>query len=140
MATETDVYKALLDSVHAFRSNRAQPIPLSFPNVEFKQTTFPYLDFQDFRSDANMQGTGELRKIEGVMMITVIAERNTGVIKSKEIVSEILDFYPKGAGFEAPGVDDLRVVIHKQANERPPIYEGTEMRIPITIPYQTSRR
>ena len=139
---ETRVYKRLLDEVETFVVAKANQdpsvgLPVALPNIGFEPTTYPYLEVQDFRVDSAKPTNGALKNISGVFQVTIIQKRNEGIIAVKELASEIVDTFATGSRFYD---DDLCVTIHQQANERPPIYEDNEVRVPITIPYRAYRR
>ncbi|CAM3779365.1 phage tail terminator-like protein [Litorimonas haliclonae] len=142
IGAETRVYKRLLDEVETFVGFMAEQEPsvalrVAIPNVGFEPTTYPYLDVQDFSADGAGPTLGPLKNISGVFQVTIIQRRNAGIIDVKELASRLLTVFAKGNRFYD---DDLCVTIHQQANERPPIYEDNEVRVPITIPYRAYRR
>jgi hypothetical protein len=135
MATgdEARVYQIMLDAVKDFNDLPANGFRVSIPNKDFDPTTFPYLDVQDFRADRNGQHLGSTKFVVGIFQVTVIDKRGVGIVAAKEVASRLIDEFPMGRRL----IDgDLCVQIVKQVNERPPIYEDTEIRIPVTIPYQ----
>ena len=136
MATgdEARVYQIMLDAVKAFNDLPANGFRVSIPNKDFTPTTFPYLDVQDFRADRNGPTLGSLKLIAGVFQVTVIAKRGTGLTEAKEIASRIIAHFPMPTNLFD---DDICVEVMQQANERPPIYEDTEVRVPVTIPYRS---
>jgi hypothetical protein len=135
MATgdEARVYQIMLDAVKDFAEKPENDLRTSIPNKDFTPTTFPYLDVQDFRADRNGQHLGPTKFVVGTFQVTVIDKRGTGILAAKEVASRLLDEFPMGRRLTD---GTLCVQIVKQVNERPPIYEDTEIRIPVTIPYQ----
>lgn len=133
MPTETDVYQRLLDHIEAANAKPGWGYRVSIPNKEFTPTTYPYLDIQYFPAELNGQFIGDTMTIAGVFMVTVIQLRNKGVIETMNIASKVRDEFPMGARLY--GDAGLCVQINEQANIRPPLFEDSEMRIPITIPY-----
>lgn len=130
---EARVYKALLNHIEAFNAKPENGFRVSIPNKAFTPTSYPYLDVQDFRAERRGPTLGTLKTIGGIFQVTVIIERNTGLVEAKEIVSRIIAHVPKGLRLYD---ENTCVHISQQANERAPIYEDTEVRVPVTIPYE----
>lgn len=133
---EARVLEALDTHLNAFTSASLGVLPIAKPNEGYdpKADGKKYLDVAYLPVERASPTLGRMKRIEGILQITVVFPQRTGIRAIKEVVSELIDhFYPTLKLWSG----SVGVQIHSQPNERPPIYDDPEIRVPVHIPYQS---
>lgn len=123
--TPSAIYDALLTRCGTVPGS----YPTSYPNQTFSPPqTAPYLLVEVFPNRPRWEALGPGKLDQGVLQITVVSPKRTGLIPIAEIANTILAHFPKGLRF-----DGVRVAGEPWVAQ--PLIEASEIRLPVTIPW-----
>lgn len=108
-------------------------LPIAYPDKPFKPAVDApdgkYVEVALFFNRPAWEGVASGKVDQGLLQITVVWPRNAGVIKPLEAVAEVMAHFPKALALS----NGVKVSAEPYAAS--PIIEGSETRIPVTIPW-----
>ena len=133
MPTTADgrVFARLMQHISALTTTPVTEI--AWPNVAFTPTTRPYLDVTFLPAPQPWQGHGGIRKLAGILQISVVADRESGLATPTELAGQVATHFPAHMRvYDA----DIAVEIPRHPDVLPALYDGPDVRLPVSIPYQ----
>jgi hypothetical protein len=129
MASPDQIATALLARVATLVTG-SPTLPVAYPDRPFTPPADgKYLDVAVFFNRPAWEGVASGKVDQGLLQITVVWPRNTGIIKPMEVVSTVMAHFTKGATLTGT------VKVAAEPYSASPIFEGSETRIPVTIPW-----
>jgi hypothetical protein len=105
-------------------------LPVAYPEITFDPPTDgKYLEASLFFNRPAWEAVDSGKQDQGLLQVTVVWPRGAGVIAPMEAAAEVLDHFPKALSLS----DGVRISAQPWAAS--PIIEGSETRIPVTIPW-----
>ncbi|NHK29192.1 hypothetical protein FF098_014825 [Parvularcula flava] len=103
-------------------------------NVDHKRGTKDYLEVAILPVRSEVPALAGVRRARGILQVTVAVKRNRGIVKAMELVSQVCDHCPSGTLLQS---GDICVRFNSQSSPTAPLVERDEIRIPVSIPYQS---
>lgn len=104
------------------------------PQKDANKKLIPYLQVDFFPNRPAWEGITNGKLAQGILLITVIWPRGQDLIAANEAAQAVMDHFAKGLPLiDATG--SVRVTISAEPYTVAPIFEDTDLRIPITIPW-----
>lgn len=124
--TPSQIFDALLARVGTLPGN----YPTSYPNQTFTPPANAiYLIAEVFPNRPKWDGLGAGEKLDqGLLQITVVSPKRSGIIPVTQVSDAILAHFPKGLRLGA-----LKVTGEPWVAQ--PLIEASEVRLPVTVPW-----
>lgn len=129
---EGQVATLLLGHAKAFAA--ANSIEVAYPNVKFKRDQYPYIQVDILPVARSAISTGNLRQISGLIQITVITDKDAGIIQGIEWVGRVSEHFRQGTVLFGDG---LRVTFNDQPRPATYLIENEQVRHPVSFQYLT---
>jgi hypothetical protein len=108
-------------------------MPVTYPEVAFTPpASGKYLQADFFANRPAWEGLGSGKLAQGLLQITIIWPRGQGIIQAGQDAQAVIDHFAKGLNLFNGGV---KVSINQEPWAASPITDGTDLRLPITIPW-----
>ena len=109
-------------------------LTIAWPNTAQTIEARPYLDVALIPMSSGFLGHSGLRKYVGLLQISVVAERGDGLIRASEIADQIATAFPQNLTLHGDG---LTLELPTPPAVHAPVYDGPDMRLPVSISYQS---
>lgn len=106
---------------------------VALPNADFSGSK-PYLDVSHLPNRSTGQLLDATKDLQGFLQVTVVHENGYGLIDPYEIASQVIAHFPVTLVLGTT----VRVRFVQPGFVGPPIQEGQEFRVPVSIPYRAS--
>lgn len=134
MANPADVARLILG--HCESLLLSPDLPIAWPDVAFTPPADgKYLRVDFLPNRPAWEGINAGRLDQGLLQITIIWPRHTGIITSREIAAVIMEHFRKGSKLTGLGVV---VRFNREPWAAAPILEDSRTLTPITIPWVAS--
>lgn len=102
----------------------------SYPNQSFTPPAdAPYLIAEVFPNRPKWEGLGTGDRLDqGLLQITVVSPKRTGIVPVAQIADEVVAHFPKGLRLSG-------VKVSGEPWAAQPIIEASEVRLPVTVPW-----
>jgi hypothetical protein len=127
------VVAALLLARCATLSVGAPALPVSMPDVAFTPpSNGKYLRVSLFNNAPAWEGMTTGRMDQGLLQVTVVWPKGQGIIKAREIATDVIAHFPKGLKLANAGA---QVRINREPWAGSPIIDDSASLVAITIPW-----
>lgn len=135
MADYADIMLALLTRASTL-SIGSPALPIAMPERPLDPPADgKYLQVEPFINAPAWNGLNGGRMDQGLMQITVVWPRNEGLIGASDVVDAVCAHFTAGLSLHQGGAT---VKITQDARAASPLSEGSELRIPVTIPWKAA--
>jgi hypothetical protein len=134
MAGEVTIANALFSHLGDFTYESAA-LPIVYPEtLPADSLVMPYLlaDLAFGESESPFIGFRSQRVVRGILQVTIIHERQRGIMVPLRIAVALVDHFPKGLRL---GLDGFTVTVSRHASIDPYSSEPDRVRLPVRVPF-----
>lgn len=131
-----EVYDALMIKAGTLAIG-SPPLPIDVPEPDVVFTPpadGKYLSVTEFPNRPRWEGLSSGVLDQGLLQITVVWPKNAGLYAPKVVAGQVIAHFAKGTVMVSTGGVKVRIV--NEPWTASPLTEGSELRLPVTIPWQ----
>jgi hypothetical protein len=108
-------------------------LAIAYPEVAFTPpASGKYLQVDFFANRPAWEGLTSGKLAQGILQVTVVWPRGQGILQPGEAAQAVIDHFAKGTSLYSDGA---KVTIGQEPWSASPVMDGTDCRIPVTIPW-----